>query len=90
MAARRSRANQVSSASRTYVVCEGERVVGYYCPSGALTVADAPAAIRRNMPHPGSHGSPGRLAIDRNWLGKGIGAALLQEACSVPDRQPVS
>jgi GNAT superfamily N-acetyltransferase len=44
----------------------------------------------QHVPDPGSHGSPGRLAIDRNWLGKGIGAALLQEACSVPDRQPVS
>ncbi|MBY5361936.1 GNAT family N-acetyltransferase [Rhizobium leguminosarum] len=78
---RRARANQVSGASRTYVVCEGERVVGYYClSSGALAVADAPGAIRRNMPDPVPMAVLGRLAIDRNWQGKGIGAALLQDA----------
>ncbi|MDR6667779.1 GNAT family N-acetyltransferase [Rhizobium sp. 1399] len=78
---RRARANQVSGASRTYVVCEGERVVGYYClSSGALAVADAPGAIRRNMPDPVPMTVLGRLAIDRNWQGKGIGSALLQDA----------
>ncbi|PDT08543.1 GNAT family N-acetyltransferase [Rhizobium sp. M1] len=78
---RRARANQVSGASRTYVVCEDERVVGYYClSSGALAVAEAPGSIRRNMPDPVPMAVLGRLAIDRNWQGKGIGAALLQDA----------
>lgn len=78
---RRARANQVSGASRTYVVCEGERVIGYYClSSGALAVSDAPGAIRRNMPDPVPMAVLGRLAIDRNWQGKGIGTALLQDA----------
>lgn len=78
---RRARANQVSGASRTYVVCEGERVVGYYrLSSGALAVSDAPGAIRRNMPDPVPMAVLGRLAIDRNWQGKGIGKALLQDA----------
>ena len=40
---KRARANQVSGASRTYVVVDGKRVVGYYClASGALDAADAP------------------------------------------------
>ncbi|MBB2690598.1 UNVERIFIED_ORG: GNAT superfamily N-acetyltransferase [Rhizobium esperanzae] len=78
---RRARANQVSGASRTYVVCEDERVVGYYClSSGALAVAEAPGSIRRNMPDPVPMAVLGRLAIDRDWQGKGIGAALLQDA----------
>lgn len=78
---RRARANQVSGASRTNVGCEGERFVGYYClSSGALAVADAPGAIRRNMPDPVPMAVLGRLAIDCNWQGKGIGAALLQDA----------
>ncbi|WP_081493197.1 GNAT family N-acetyltransferase [Rhizobium sp. CF142] len=78
---RRARANQVSGVSRTYVVCEDDRVVGYYClSSGALVVVDAPGAVRRNMPHPLPIAVLGRLAIDRNWQGKGIGAALLQDA----------
>lgn len=48
---KRARPNQVSGASRTYVVAEGGRVVGYYClASGALDLADAPGSVRRNMP----------------------------------------
>ena len=78
---RRARANQVSGASRTYVVCKDERVVGYYClSSGALTVTDAPGPIRRNMPDPVPMAILGRLAVDRNWQGKGLGVALLQDA----------
>lgn len=78
---RRSRANQVSGASRTYVVAEGARVVGYYClSSGALDLADAPGPVRRNMPDPIPMAVLGRLAIDQKWQGKGLGAALLQDA----------
>src|SRR5262245_42500137 len=78
---RRARANQVSGASRTYVVADDRRVVGYYClASGALDLADAPGAIRRNMPDPIPMAVLGRLAVDREWQGKGLGAALLQDA----------
>ncbi len=78
---RRARANQVSGASRTYVATEGRRVAGYYClASGALDLADAPGAVRRNMPDPIPMAVLGRLAVDRNWQGKGLGAALLQDA----------
>ncbi len=78
---RRARANQVSGASRTYVVCEGECVAGYYClSSGALASSDAPGPIRRNMPDPIPIAILGRLATDRHWQGKGIGAALLRDA----------
>ncbi|MER8829819.1 GNAT family N-acetyltransferase [Mesorhizobium sp. M0938] len=78
---RRARANQVSGASRTYVVTEGVRVVGYYClSSGGLDLAEAPGAIRRNMPDPVPMAVLGRLAVDASWQGKGLGAALLQDA----------
>lgn len=78
---RRARANQVSGASRTYVVAEGERVVGYYClASGAIAVTDAPSSIRRNMPDPIPVTVLGRLAISRSQQGKGLGPALLQDA----------
>lgn len=78
---RRARANQVSGASRTYVVCEGMRCIGFYClSSGGMASADAPGALRRNMPDPIPMAILGRLAIDRNWQGKGLGAALLQDA----------
>lgn len=78
---RRARPNQVSGASRTYVVAEGSKVVGYYClASGALALNDAPAPVRRNMPDPVPIAILGRLAIDKSWQGRGLGAALLQDA----------
>ena len=78
---RRARANQISGASRTYVVAEATRVVGYYClASGALASGDAPGSIRRNMPDPVPMAVLGRLAVDCSWRGKGLGAALLQDA----------
>lgn len=80
----RAMANQVSGASRTYVVTDSSkqlRVVGYYClVSGALALMDAPGALRRNMPDPIPMTLLGRLAVDRHWHGKGLGVALLQDA----------
>lgn len=78
---RRARSNQVSGASRTYVIAVERRVVGYYClASGALDLADAPGSVRRNMPDPIPIAVLSRLAIDRERQGKGLGAALLQDA----------
>jgi GNAT superfamily N-acetyltransferase len=81
---RRAMANQVSGASRTYVVTDSSakrRVLGYYClVSGALALGDAPGALRRNMPDPLPMTILGRLAIDQAWQGKGLGVALLQDA----------
>jgi GNAT superfamily N-acetyltransferase len=78
---RRARANQVSGASRTYVVAEGKRVIGYYClASGAMEAADATGKIRRNMPSPIPMAILGRLAVDDAFKGKKIGAAMLQDA----------
>jgi GNAT superfamily N-acetyltransferase len=78
---RRARANQASGASRTYVVCEGARVVGYYAlASGAVTVAEAPGRFRRNMPNPIPVAVLARLAVDRTRQGQGIGRALFRDA----------
>lgn len=78
---KRARPNQVSGASRTYVVADENRVVGYYClASGGLDLADAPSAVRRNMPDPIPMAILGRLAVDVSWQGKGLGTALLQDA----------
>ena len=82
---RRAMANQISGASRTYVVTDisqgSHTVVGYYClASGALAVIDAPGTIRRNMPDPIPMAVLGRLAVDSAWHGKRLGVALLQDA----------
>jgi GNAT superfamily N-acetyltransferase len=78
---RRARANQVSGASRTYVVCHGNRVIGYYAlASGMIAVESAPGRFRRNMPNPIPVAVLARLAVDLDWHGQGIGRALFRDA----------
>ena len=78
---RRARANQVSGATRTYVVCEGKRVIAYYAlASGVVTVESAPGRFRRNMPNPIPVAVLARLAVHRDWQGRGIGRALFRDA----------
>lgn len=78
---RRARANQASGASRTYVVCEGRRVVAYSAlASGAVAIAATSSGVRRNMPEPIPMIVLGRLAVDRSWRGRGLGRALLRDA----------
>lgn len=77
---RRARANQVSGASRTFVVADDHRVVGYYAlASGAIAVAGSVGRFRRNMPDPIPVAVLGRLAIDRAWQGRGLGRALFRD-----------
>jgi GNAT superfamily N-acetyltransferase len=78
---RRARANQLSGASRTYVVCEGQQVVGYYALAfGAVTVENAPGRFRRNMPNPIPVAVLARLAVDRDLQGHGIGRGQFRDA----------
>ena len=78
---RRALANQVSGASRTFVVCRGDVVVGYYClAAGAVAVAAASGRVRRNMPDPIPVAVLGRLAVDRGLHGQGLGRGLLRDA----------
>lgn len=78
---RRALKNQATGASRTFVACEGRRVVAYYAlASSAVTVDEAPGRFRRNMPDPIPVVVLGRLAVDRAWQGKGYGRALVRDA----------
>jgi GNAT superfamily N-acetyltransferase len=78
---RRARGNQASGASRTFVVCDEERVVAYYAlAAGAIAVASSPGSFRRNMPDPIPVAILGRLAIDRAFQGGGLGRALFQDS----------
>jgi GNAT superfamily N-acetyltransferase len=78
---RRAERNEASGASRTYVVCAGRRVVGYYTlAAGAIAHSGAPGRIRRNMPDPVPVMLLGRLAVDRAFHGRGVGAGLLRDA----------
>jgi GNAT superfamily N-acetyltransferase len=78
---RRARANQLSGASRTYVVTEDGRVAGYYAlASGAVATDAVTGRFRRNMPDPVPVVILGRLAIDRAWQGRGLGRGLFRDA----------
>ena len=78
---RRALQNEASGASRTYVVCAGKRVVGYYTLAvGAVAHAEAPGRVRRNMPDPVPAMVLGRLAVDKAFQGRHIGAGLLRDA----------
>jgi GNAT superfamily N-acetyltransferase len=73
--------NEESGASRTYVICSGGRVTGYYAlAAGSILNTHAPSSVRRNMPDPIPVILLGRLAIDKVWQGKGLGKALLRDA----------
>lgn len=78
---RKSLANEIAQASRTFVVCESRCVVGYYAlAAGSIEHAASPGSIRRNMPAPIPAIVLGRLAVDQRYQGQGIGAGLLQDA----------
>jgi predicted N-acetyltransferase YhbS len=78
---RRARANQASGASRTFVLCEGQKVIGYYAlASGGVSIANTSGRFRRNMPDPIPVVLLGRLAIDRAHQRKKLGRALFRDA----------
>ncbi len=70
-----------SRFSRTYVVCDGHRVVAYFCISaGSVERAAAPGKVRRNAPDTIPVSVIGRLAVSRDHTGKGLGADILSDA----------
>jgi GNAT superfamily N-acetyltransferase len=78
---RRAMTNQATGASRTFVVCDGRRVVAYYAlASSVVAVVEASGRFRRNMPDPIPVVILGRLAVDQSFQGKGVGRALVRDA----------
>ena len=78
---KRALANEETGASRNYVVCAGGRVVGYYAlATGGVAQVQAPGRVRRNMPDPVPVMILARLAVDRGWRGRNLGASLLRDA----------
>ena len=98
---RRALRNQVSGASRTFVVCDDRRVVAYYAPaSSAVALDSATGKLRRNMPAPIlQRPGQGALAVDAHHyralyagFGQPLGATdgqVLAALVTVLD-QPVS
>lgn len=78
---RRGLANQLSGASRTWVVIDNEtaHVVAYYASATASIIrAAAPKRLARNQPEDIPAILLGRLAVDRRFGGQGLAAALLK------------
>ena len=70
--------NQREGSSRTWVVTDGARVVAYYASSAAvLTRAEATGRTARNQPDPLPAMLLGRLAVDREYQGRGLAADSL-------------
>lgn len=79
---RHALASQRADTARTFVVCQGKTVVGFYSLAvGAVDHAGVPGRIAQGV---GRHPIPvmllARLAVDRRHAGQGIGKGLLKDA----------
>ena len=74
--------NQSSGASKTYIIATTEgQIVGYYSiAAGAVARQSALRSLGHNAPDPIPVGVIGRLAVDKEWSGRGVGAGLLKDA----------
>lgn len=78
---KRALKNEQNGASRTFVVCNDNTVIGYYSLAvGAVTKEESSGKVRRNMPEPIPVMVLGRLAVDQQWQGKQIGVGMLKDA----------
>jgi len=78
---KRALRNQASGASRTFVVCDDDRVIAYSAlSSSAVALDSATGRLRQNMPDPVPVVVLGRLAVDVGFQGRGLGRGLIQDA----------
>jgi len=67
--------------ARTYVVICEHKVIGYYClASSGVYHSLAIRKVKQNAPDPAPCMLIGRLAVDGQWEGQGIGSGLLRDA----------
>ena len=72
-----------SRTARTYVVADGDRVVGYYTFSnGSVRIDELPKKLARNVPPIVPVTVLGRLAVHRDYQGLGIGKGMLRDGLS--------
>lgn len=71
--------NQREGSSRTWVVLDGRRIVAFYASSTAVLLrSHATKRAARNQPDPLPAVLLGRLAVDAEYQGRGLAAALLK------------
>lgn len=73
--------SQLASTAQTYVGLADASVVGFYTlVVSEVACADAPERLTKGIArHPVPLMLLARLAVDRNWQGKGLGAGLLKD-----------
>jgi len=73
---------QQANSSQTYVALSGATIIGYYTfVVGQVERADAPARVVKGMARfPIPLMVLARLAVHREWQGRGLGAGLLRDA----------
>lgn len=77
----RALANHLQGASRCFVTCRDNHVVGYYALSSAsINHHSTTERVRRNMPDPVPVILLSRLAVDCKEQGGGLGKHLLRDA----------
>ena len=73
--------NEAHGASRTYVIADGNNVIGFYSLAvGSVAHRLVVGSLRRNMPAPIPVMLLGRLAVDLSMQGQGLGRWLLRDA----------
>ena len=77
----KARLNEAKGGARTYVACDGARVVGFYSlAASAVERRRVPSRVRRSMPEPVPVILLGQLAVDADYQGRGLGSDLLIDA----------
>lgn len=79
---RHARQAQASGSGRVFVLAQARQVVAYYSLTvGQVERLQAPERVAKGMGHyPIPVVILARLAVDRRWQGRGLGAFLLQDA----------
>lgn len=74
--------SQLANSAQTYLALADDEVIGFYTlVFGDVSYDDAPERLRKGVArHPIPLMILARLAVDRSWMGKGIGSGLLKDA----------
>lgn len=78
----RAQGARESGSARTFVVCQGQVVVAYYCLSNASFERKdlSSASQRKGVPQQVPSILLGQLGVDQRFAGMGLGRALLRDA----------
>ena len=78
---RKARSSEKGGAARTLVLCDDDKVIGFYSLSASsVEHVRVPGNVRRNMPSPIPVILLGQFAVHVDYQGKGIGKDLLADA----------